>query len=158
MKRSRSCIRYFICMLTAYVGLMIIGGCGGGSDPLTIQGVAFRGRLMLAPESPLDDPLPLGGVRISLMETGDTTTTNSDGSYVLQTTESLSSAEFFFFGSGVNASFTLTDIPVDAISVSVDFEVNPAGDTVTSTGVVVENGDVGEGDDQEVGEGDEREQ
>ena len=107
----RSLLR--LALVTLVVGCL---GCGGSTSGT--GGVTIEGKLLTVTST------PISGVTVTVLDTGDSSVTDSTGGFLIETLDTLTNPEFLFEGSGINARLRVAEIEDDVTSVTVKFELN----------------------------------
>lgn len=130
MSLLKTISRTFQLVITCIAVACMISCAGGGSRGT--GGFEFQGRVLN------ENLTPLARVRITIAETGDSTLTDENGFYSLSTSFSAESVEYLIEGPGVTAQFVFAGIPVDAVALTLDFQVENEGTSVTPINVNIE--------------------
>lgn len=124
---SRACSRAL--MVSAFI--FVLAGCmGGGSSGTGTK--TIEGQI----QTPSDQPV--SGAVVTVVETGESTVTNSEGEFVIESSASPGDVELEIKTPEVTTTVTVPATAADESSaVSVDLEVDQNQSTVTATNVEV---------------------
>jgi hypothetical protein len=113
-------------LLVLVCGLLSASSCGGGTTGTGGTGSSeFSGRI-----TSLED-FPLVGASVVLTETGDSTVTDNDGSFVMESDFDGPNATLLIETTSVQASTTITDLPPGPHDVNVELKVDEQRNSVT---------------------------
>lgn len=143
------------------LGLLILGlsnlsGCGGGSGG-TGSSQRLFGNVSTSDStrSSLRRGVPISGLQVTVLETGDSAVTDQNGDYEIFTEITDSVVDFLFEGQGFDSTVVIEDIDVSALNIEIDFEANPSTESISVSRIVIDgipkdpppSGDETDGDD-----------
>lgn len=122
--------------------IVIAGGCGGGSEGTgTISGGrTLEGQILDVSDKPLTD------ASVTVLDTGDSTSTDSHGNFQIAAPESQTEITLEVESGALKNSVTLTNIDPDASSIRVALTADPQRNTITATNLQVWSRIVGDCD------------
>ncbi len=131
--------------LMTFAVVMLVSCSGGGSSGT--GGRRFEGTLRSFTNAPLSN------VTVALGETGDSTVSDTNGTYVLQTDGTPNDVTYLFEGDGFSASVRINVTSQSAAVVVIDFQIDTEKGTATPT-KIDEREDSNESDDHGSSSGD----
>ena len=108
--------------------LVLCSGCGGsttGTGGITVSGKVLS-----------EDSMPLPGVTVTLLETGDQTISDSEGSFALVSSVS-GDLNLEFESLNIMAAVKISNVPSDAESVNATFRIRENGNRVDADSVEI---------------------
>ena len=108
--------------IIACIFLLQLVSCGGGSEGTGTSNKSILGNILL------EDGRPLDGADVTVIETGDSAITDSDGNFLIAAASSDSSLSLLIEKGEIHASAELTGLDSNAGTVQVQLTVKPQGD------------------------------
>ena len=123
-------------MRAVYILIFLVGlltGCGGGITGTgdTGGGTKIQGLLML------EDGSPLSGAIVTNETTGDTTVSQADGSFVLDTDEVNQQISLTVEKDTITTSVLISDIPSGESTVDLQLQVHEMGNEISVTSISI---------------------
>lgn len=131
----------FSILLMATLSALI--SCGGGSSGTGSE--VFVGTLRTTGQ----EPIP--GATVTILETGDSSTTSADGFYQIETNAPVGNATYLFEGAGFSVTVVIQGVVSENSIISVDFEVDVAGESIEPVRIEIEVEDDDNDDDDNSG-------
>ena len=103
---------------------MLLASCGGGSSGTGVGAESYKGVVLSS------DGSPIGNAAVTLSETGDTATTNSDGTFTITSDAGLPSATFLIETSSGTSTVVVNELQGSAQSITIAIDEKTASNQV----------------------------
>ncbi len=120
----------FCVQLALLIFILTMAGCGGGSEGTgslnTLSGVVSSVQSQ-----------PVAGALITVAETGQTTVTDSEGKFTIETPSEISDVTLAVSADSVDGNVVVNNLPQDPSQVSLEIQVDPTTNSVEAIQVHV---------------------
>lgn len=127
MKTDRSLSYWYILLVGMLYLLMTGGGCGGGSSGTGSGPQVYSGYIVTTGGEPVPN------ARVTIEETGDSSTTKSDGSFSIESEPGIDEAVFVIDIGDTTTKIPVNDLSADSTGISLAIDEKDASQQTSSS-------------------------